>query len=194
MTIKWRFCDKPLEVNSLVGYEDNKYVAQAKLDGWRCIIIFNENGSIETRSRVNKSLDICSELAEALSKLNVPPNSMLDSEWMARRPGHVGKELIYLFGVLYWNGEWMGQHSERERWELVKNLQVVADPLRLPAYTTTGYEAFYESTKNDPTAEGIVLKDLDSKLLGNLRECKDNPLWYKLKWRGGPSNNTIIKR
>jgi len=191
--MRWRYPDKPLEINSLSICRDGEYLAQSKHDGWRCLIVMNEHDDIEFWSRQQKKLPVSFDFTTAIANLPIPSGSVLDGEWMKRRPNYTGPEMIYLFGVLWWGDKWMGRLPEIERWEMVQEIMRHnrSPLLRLPQTTTSGYEAFFEQTKKDPSSEGIVLKKLDSKLLGNLTDSKQNPLWYKYKWRSGADGWTI---
>ncbi len=184
-----RYADKPNEIFSLTPFIDERYLCQAKMDGWRAIIEIDDE--IAVWSRVYKSLPISDEMVQAIASLDLKKPAVLDAEWMKRRPDYSGPEMLYLFGVLYWDGQWMGSQTEQERWSIIKSLSL-PNQIRLPLHTTSGYGEFFEMTKEDPTSEGVVLKDLSGTLVGHLSTSKKNPSWFKYKWRSGFDGKTII--
>lgn len=196
MTYLRRYPDKPFErpASSLSEFDTKagKWIATAKYDGWRCLIVI-DNG-VEFWSRHMKKLPVSDRLREAVQSLNLPQGTVIDAEWMARRAG-VKDELIFLITIMWWAGAWQGGKPEEVRWQETKNILVGKGtdfPIRLPLYATEKFSEFFERTKNDPTTEGIVLKEVTSTLVGDNSDSKKNGCWVKVKWRAGDDGKTII--
>jgi ATP-dependent DNA ligase len=200
--------DKPIRTSqeSLSGFEkEGGYLATYKYDGWRCIIDWDgENVGFYSRRDVDSggptahpvSDSLREEVLAFIRENKLPPNTRLDSEWIARRTE--GPEAIYVFGIQYLNGEWLGRDSEDLRWTIVEGLTYNQPHVHLADAAKDNYVEFFNKIreKNEglpegkQRVEGIVLKRLDGRLLGNIKTCKKNPSWFKVKWRDGASGYT----
>lgn len=214
-TIKIIFPNKPVEVFSdklsEFDKQPEKYIAQQKADGWRCMIIRNKamdlirtykNGNIDwvrkgeyfflsRRGHIKggpTNLPVGSDIVEIIDNLNLPDNTMLDSEWMARRTIGELPESLLIFDVLWLNDEWMGQVACRDRLvKLAELVKKVDDRVRIPDSVDRNYTNFFEKQKSISWTEGIVLKESDSTIISDRNECPKNPSWIKIKWRSGSS-------
>lgn len=177
------------------------YIATVKYDGYRAIVdwdgsqvvLFSRRGPDRGGPTVHPVND---ELLEATKKFlidnKIPADTRLDGEWLGRR--HDGDEYLAIFGVQYYNGNWMGGEPEKIRWEIVKTLSYDS-PVQLSEFTESGYAGFFESLKtqdlkrdeNSWQFEGIVLKHENSQLVGDIKTSKKNSMWFKAKWRDGSS-------
>lgn len=195
--------DKPLSQNPCFLSEwDAKggYICQQKIDGWRLIIIRDKSGAFHYFSRHNKSLadDISSQVKAEIESLPIPPDSQVDGEWIARRSCSVTyglPEAVYLFDVLRWKGLWTLNKPLKERHLLLKEFMVDSRMpcVRLPPEAAPGsFANFFEEQRSIPHSEGVVVKHLMSKIVGDRKECKKNKMWYKVKWRGGSSGETDL--
>jgi hypothetical protein len=207
MNLLRRFPDKPWrrDPKSLPDLDmQGGYIATAKYDGWRCAVTINDD--ISFWSRVNKPLPVADEMRKAVKFLDLPPATVLDTEWMRRRPDYDGPELLYVIGMPWFNGEWLGRDPEAFRWDkVIKIFEGVfsklddpeAFPLQLPKWVSDGksltpYSELFAWSKTDKTTEGIVLKGKLSKLVGDTKESKKNPNWIKIKWRDGADGRTVV--
>ena len=195
--------DKPHTQNPCFLQEwDDKgtFLCQQKVDGWRLVVIRDKQGRFFYYSRHNKSLaaDIEDGLKAEVESLPIPPDSQIDGEWLARRSCSVSyglSEMIYLFDALKWKGQWLLNKTLRERYALVMGLFVDAHPehVMLPLEAEPGkFVEFYEAQKKIPYSEGVVVKNLTSKMVGDRRECKKSPGLCKVKWRGSSSGDTDL--
>lgn len=200
--------DKPLRTaqTTLPGFDrEGGYIATYKYDGWRCIIDWDgENVGFFSRRDVQAGgptrHNVCETLVEEVKSFlkdnDVPPNTRLDSEWVAKRTE--GPEEIFIFGIQYLAGEWLGRDIEDLRWTIVETYKYNQPHVRLAEFTRENYTEFFERIKarnedlpeGKQRVEGIVLKRDDSKLSGNLKVGKKNPGWFKIKWRDGASGYT----
>lgn len=202
------FPDKPWEQDPkrLVEWDrSGNYNCQQKIDGWRTVIILTETG-IEYLSRHDKSLDRDIEpevKADALALKDVfPAGTQIDAEWLSRRS--CSKEynlrpMLYLLDIMRHGGEWLLAKPYRERQAILKDGMAQRDRdllaeggdlgknrIALPLTAESGkFAAFYEAQMSIPYSEGVVVKHLDSKIVGNRKECVKNPLIFKVKYRAG---------
>lgn len=202
--------DKPHWINhlTLIDYETNEYIATAKYDGYRCIIDW-DGTKLEFYSRKgtgeggpNKhpvQNDLIATTIKWLKLNNIPPNTRLDGEWVNFRTSC--EPFLVIFGIQYWNKQWIGNKSEKERFEQIKQLEYPFKQLILAKYSESNYLEFYNSIKNEDLSkseknwiyEGVVLKHTNSKLIGNSKSSSKNPLWVKAKWREGCSGRELMK-
>ncbi len=171
--------------------QEGKYVAEFKADGYRTHLEFTEHGIIPW-SRKWKKHPISKEMATLLKEIKFPNGTILDGEWLARRTD--GPEAMILWDVMFLSGEWMGEQPYAERMKRLDSIpRLDALDLHLmtgPILTTTHrtYKCFseaFEQSKSLPWTEGLVIKALDSTLVGSIKERTTNYAWTKCKWRGG---------
>lgn len=189
----WRAPDKPYHVfpSHLDTMENKNYIAESKYDGFRAVILIDSQEVI-VYSRHFKPMQINPKILELCKTLGFPEGTALDAEWMSRRAK--SPECIYLLDVLYHGWQWQGNKPLIERLSFLENVEQSPVILR-PQSTTCNFLDFFESQIGDPNAsitEGIVLKNLNSRLIGNPVSSHDNPLWRKVKWRGGPDGKQIL--
>lgn len=191
------FPDKPFERDPdelEVWDRTNNYICQQKVDGWRIVVILTEDG-VEFISRHNKSRnkDIEEEIRQDSQKLKeaFPVNTQIDAEWISRRSCSVKYNLpphLYVFDLMRHGSDWLLQKPYQERYETLKTgletLQL--STISLPVEADPGHFAeFYEAQKQIKFSEGVVIKHKQSKLIADRKECKKNPLWFKVKYRAG---------
>ena len=184
-----RFPDKPHEMSQahLETLDDGNWIATAKADGWRACSLHMRNGDYQVWSRLNNRLDtnadFAAEIIDALKALDLPPDTILDGEWMRRRAGNkttVNK--IVVWGILRWDGKWLSRITEEERWAMTTTLPLDGHCLELSEHRERGFKAFFEQLRTDPLNEGIVLKHRKSRLILSRNGSKKNPQWVKIKW------------
>jgi ATP-dependent DNA ligase len=204
--MKIRFPDMPTRIAQcqLKDFEIlGGFIATIKVDGWRVIIDWTgEDLEFYSRRRIDKggptilpvNISLREEAKQFFIHNKIPSNSRLDGEWMGRRTE--GPEKIVLFGIQYYNGEWIGSEPERVRWNLVESFKFNQENVLKAESSEENYCGFFKSTaeqmhlpENERTTEGIVLKHEDSTLIGNVKTSKDNPGWFKAKWRDGASGH-----
>lgn len=178
------------------------FLCQQKVDGWRLIVIRDKQGTFHYYSRHNKSLakDIDDGLKAEVESLPIPNDSQIDGEWISRRACSVDYKLpqmIFLFDVLKWKGLWMLNKPLKERYALVRMMFQEKQPehVMLPSEAEPGeFVEFYEAQKKISFSEGVVVKLLSSKMVGDRRECKKSPSLWKVKHRAGSSGETDMER
>lgn len=162
-------------------------MTESKLDGHYCVI--QKDGPIKVLSRHNKPLAVSPAMLESLSRIGLSDGDELHGEWTSRRESNKN-EGIYLFNWTFSKYEWLGSAFEEERHKKLYDLKMVEN-ISIVEARTTGYAEHYKSTINNPSLEGIVLKLRKAKIIGDSRSPKDNPGYFKLKYRTGCAGDTL---
>lgn len=180
----------PMGLNAVKG----DWLAQPKPDGWRCVVIVGGD-EVVYMSRHNKPLPVSDELRARWDKYlcaAFPVDTWIDGEWMERRPA-AREERLWLFDLISVGGYTAVQFPASERYAMLARTLGPDHELLLPCKLTTSQadrEAFWRAVapggpRHQPGWEGIVLKDPESRYIGNSRKCAQNMRWIKVKWRGG---------
>lgn len=191
----FRYPDKPTPSGPgvLPDLPDGEWLAQMKSDGYRCLLAWNAQCPTFTSRHAEPlpaSVDLGCDVIGALDGL---PPLLLDAEWMGRRDAQ--PEGLVVFDLLAYDGRWLGEKQAGQRFaELLTLWRSVRErpTVRLVEWATSGYHAFFERSKTLPGVEGVVLKHTTSRFIGSTRRSQDNPLWMKVKWRGGESGQTRL--
>jgi hypothetical protein len=199
-----RYCDDCVRrlPNCLNEFEEGKYSAEFKADGYRVHLEFTDHGIVPW-SRKWKKHPISKEMATLLKeKLSFPRGTILDGEWLERRT--VGPETIILWDAMFHAGEWLGGMTYAERmnfldcvpnvWndDTLKNFSTLPGPILTVTHRTRkSFVEAFELSKSLPWTEGLVIKALDSTLVGSIKERTVNYAWTKCKWRGGSDGNKM---
>jgi ATP-dependent DNA ligase len=90
--------------------------------------------------------------------------------------------------ILWFDGEWIGERPFQARWEMMNKIVKSINNLGLSDIDmcengNSDLMETYERSKSNPLTEGIVVKNVLGKLIGNKNRCQDNPGWIKVKWR-----------
>jgi hypothetical protein len=211
-----RFPDKPSEIfpDVIEELDNGKSFAQSKLDGYRCLVTkdtkhkmikrlttpINDTGSgifYLTRRGFNKggptSNPVSEQIINAVQELNLPDNTMLDAEWVFRRTKD-HPEGLWIHDILWLNDTWQGNKPCIERYEniLLPLLHGMKEPLHVPDLVMNGFKDFFMKQKLIPWTEGIVIKEKESLITGNITECAKIGSWLKLKWRSGHDGKKIV--
>jgi ATP-dependent DNA ligase len=197
--IALRYPDKPerSHIAVLDILNDSKHIAQSKLDGWRCLTVIDESG-VSFMSRSLRKLPVNDQVKAAVKRLvldgHVQPGTVLDGEWLRRRPGYEGKECLYLFSPLVVNGAWIGHRRFCERWTWLLSLGLPIDQLTnklpqhdllLPAWSEHGLKTFYEQHIGVMRTEGVVVYSADGQHHGSVNQSLKVRDMVKIKWREG---------
>jgi ATP-dependent DNA ligase len=188
----FRYPDKPVAQLGRDGFADlpEIYLAQLKMDGWRCVIERNER-AITFTSRHKKPIPISAELREQLGLVlsTLPVGTMLDAEWLARRPGY-RSEALWVFDAMMVSDMPMWTFTTERRFALLHSL--LPGEMIVP-YATHDYAGFFDAMRNRADAEGIVLKRRDAPYIGSYRQSALNAGWLKCKWRAGEDGLTPLE-
>ncbi len=127
---------------------------------------------------------------EGLKRLRLPPDTVLDSEFVGPRGDHEPE--IYIFDCLAWNGEWLGRMPYEERWAKCHTIDVdLCNGIQL-ATTVSGNlldlfnklkASWMENGQGMDLCEGIVAKALHGTLKLDLGSSKKSEYMLKLKYR-----------
>jgi hypothetical protein len=185
--IPFRHPDRLFHVFSLKHIREGEYLSQTKYDGHYAVIIKDDN-KVSVLSRHNKPLAVSPKMIASLETIGMENGDVLHGEWTSRRESNK-VESMYLFNMVFMRYEWLGAIAEEERFKKLQDFKVNADVF-LVENREGGYAAHYKSTIDDWKTEGIVLKLKKAKVIGDLRTPKDNPGYFKLKWREGSDGRT----
>lgn len=189
-----RFPDMPVRrhPSALEGWGSDRYVCQAKLDGWR---VFVTSGPVvATRHGSEITHEVSPELLVQVDQLlgHFPRGTILDGEWCKRRSRTLDlPERLYVWDVPRLGKTWQVRVPYTSRLEQVLfgftkaflwtvALGEPAPLVRLPDQDTGDFPAFYEAQAKDPYSEGVVVKARSSGLVLNHRRCAKNPRWFKV--------------
>lgn len=188
----FRFPDKPATQLSRSGLADigGGYLAQLKMDGWRCVVERTATGLTFT-SRHNKPIPIGGELAEAIGDAlrGLPVGTILDGEWLARRPA-ARDEALWLFDAMQIGRLPLWGEPTFERLAMLRTMVPAEWIVPTVAHD---YGDFFDAMQGRGDAEGIVLKRREARYIGSFRASALNPGWAKSKWRGGEAGTTLIE-
>ena len=211
---KWRFVDSPMEIKKfmLSSFEGKDFLAQQKLDGW-CTYLVKDDGSwlksinihgtnrgdnlfFLSKRELSKGgptdIPVSSQISNEIKKIHIPPKTVLICEWMKRRTQDTSiGEKLFVYDILYYNGEWVGNLGAMDRFQKVISLS--NESLPIPDWTKTKFADFYEKQKSFLWTEGIVLKKINAPIKGNFSKSEDSGSLIKCKWRSGSSGRDIVE-
>ena len=189
----WRFPDKPTHAHKSIldRVPRGNWTAQAKKNGWRFLSYVDD--TIETYSRRGRPLQqalkspVNSEVIKQLKELRLDSLTLYDGEYLGRREvATVKTHHAFLFDIMMLNLKWI------TNWPYVERLGKLIDLfekrlkgstiIQIPESADSDFLSFYESIRNQPTVDGIVVKDLQSTLIASRKDCKDNPRWFKVRY------------
>jgi ATP-dependent DNA ligase len=187
--------DKPHECGpaDIPSWDSGDYICQQKIDGWRALIFIDDDVRIISRHNKDLTDEIDPDLmaqVEALKKV-FPSKTIIDAEWLSRRAcsnKRSMKQRLFVFDLMRHGRKWIKRQPYKERLQTLSDgLDALdLDRVLLPAHAEEGsFTAFYEEQKSIPISEGIVVKHKESTIVGDRKECKKNPRWFKVRYRGG---------
>jgi len=163
---------------STVDNYQHGFVAEVKKNGWRCLA-WKKKGELELWTRrhtlIKDPLPITREYL-----MQLPDNTMVDGELLDKRTKDI-KDHYYAFDVLYIEGKslmHLPYYERREKLELLISHNGIWVELAKPIQL--GFSAYYKQAVADGD-EGIVIKNIYSKYLIDLKSCPHNPSWFKAK-------------
>jgi len=194
-----RYPDKPERSAEacLPLLDDGAHVALSKLDGWRCLTVIEESG-VSFMSRTLRKLPVNEHVTAAVNRLvmdgTLRHGTVLDGEWLRRRPGYEGRECLYLFSPLVLDHRWVGHRSFQDRWTWLLSLGLPTDDLNeplprydllLPCWTEKRGElaAFYERHRGVVRTEGVVVYSTAGQHHGGTTQSLKVRDMVKIKWR-----------
>lgn len=203
--MNWKFTapDKPIRTNEgFIDFINNQYVAEAKLDGWRCEI-GKFNNHLHSISRSNQKFELNNDIVNVLTKI-IPEGCSFDTEWINHtRIKAINKEFGYnlplierimVIDITWYNNKYLRSETLAQRISRpeYQNLPILSldniwnSPLVFRAIQVSGDKAMelYNNTRNHMICEGIVIKSLKSKINGHASKSIKNNGWFKVKYRG----------
>lgn len=194
------------------------YLWQFKADGWCTEIIRDKSqriiepwgrkdwgkgkdGSLFFLSRRDMvkggptRMPVADEMVQAVEAMDLPDQTALAGEWMERRTIGEMSGNILLFDVLWWNNEWQGILRLDERLKRLVDIKPTKGILEMMPFGIEDFEKTFEKISKEPEfawTEGLVIKQLGSRLKGDPKKGVDNALHIKIKWRAGYSGREEI--
>ena len=205
---RFRYPDKPTRCGPsfVTRLNPAEWVSEHKYDGWR-LLIHNVSAGIElpdggkavglslltSQGRHFSSIDratIPPEIRKQIERLELPDDTVLDSEFVGPRGKH--KPAIYIFDCLAWEGLWQVNTPFSQRRATCEQLapRFGAD-LHLSELRRGDFMAHFNELKDlwqnggmgMDLCEGIVLKRLSGKMQLDLADHKHSADIYKFKYR-----------
>jgi len=188
----WRYPDKPTTAAPafLQTLEPGRWIIQAKMDGWRCLIEKTEAGLTFT-SRHRQAIPVSDQVREqaAVALAETAPGTIVDAEWMGRRCG--APESLVCFDVLHDGSAWLGALPTMERFRRLLSIRA-QELVQLVTWGDSDYSEFFEESRDNPLWEGVVVKSKGARYIGSVRQCVDNPQWFKVRYRGGADGQAAV--
>jgi ATP-dependent DNA ligase len=193
LSLLYRYPDIPNQIGpeTLATFARGEWLAQLKYNGFRAMYEWDGRGTLLIWGRHGTQLKEPSpqfreRTVEWMRKTRLPA-CVIDGEYMGRRDQAQGvTERSWLFDLLMLDGNWLGNEPTDVRWEMLRR-HVPAE--EVPASATERFAEFFEYSRGVQGCEGIVLKKTTARFFGSVRECFENPNWFKCKWRGGEDGN-----
>lgn len=154
------------------------YIAEAKKNGWRCLAWRKKDGLELWTRRYTLIKDPLPKTRELL--MNLPVNTIVDGELLDKRTKNI-KDHYYMFDIQFLEGKSVMSRPWHERREILEKVVAqygiwteLSEPIQL------GFSALYKLAIEHED-EGIVIKNINSKYVVDLKSCPHNPQWFKAK-------------
>lgn len=160
--------------------KDPHWIAERKMNGWRCLVIRQEEGAPVLWTRHHTLIEFpVPELRSDLAD-QVPPCSIIDGEILENRTKEL-KGIFYAFDVLLADNCLLTGRTWLQRRGLLEQIIRPTGAIMLSEPVNVGKRRLYEMCIQEPGCEGIVLKHKDSLYTAGFQKCLTNPLWIKVK-------------
>lgn len=164
---------------------DPNWVVELKYDGARGMIYVLEDGRVEiwNRHHTKISESRIPDLYEAVYQLALPPGTVLDGEIYPRGVACSQKSArgMYRFALF---DMMKVQKPLGERQVTLRDLvPVIEGPVHIveqAALDEASKREFFQKIWRDERAEGLVMKQLQSRRMDDLRQTRISPLWVKV--------------
>lgn len=204
----FRFPDKPTRSTreAVARFRPEEYIAQAKYDGWRVQIHFDDTFQIFSSSgahttpvsagallpeamAVSPSLKFPKDIITDISHIKgIRFPAVLDAEFVGPRgdmdPG------IFVFDCLAWNGKWLTKVPYEQRWDICQGLDMKGT-VQLVRCLDGDFLAEFDKLKAEwlqsgggiSLYEGLVLKYKRGSLQLDRSSSKKSNAMFKLRFR-----------
>lgn len=161
---------------------DTDWIAEVKKNGWRCLTAKDCDVKLYTRHQT-LFRDALTPIREALE--NLPDQTILDGELIFTKRVKDAPDGLYLFDIITLQGKLltdMPLYRRRTILESIFGEYLSGVPeITLARQTRIGKKSLYHQSIGDAVNEGIVLKHINSKYIISEADCKQNPMWLKVK-------------
>ncbi len=168
------------------------WIYEPKIDGWRLQIIKFPNGKVECWGRrLEKKPNWTNKLSSIIKACQaLPPGTIIDGELYSSKgrrfiPSVIAgnrkaKPLIYLFDVIYYHSEFVGNRTLKERKEILAQIKV-KPPLYIMEYRPVVNLKEHLRAIAQQGQEGIVLKKLSSPYILSPLAPIATEYWRKIR-------------
>lgn len=166
------------------------WIYEEKIDGWRMQVIRYEDKVEFWGRRLEKNPNWTQKLSylENLVLKILPKNTLLDCELYSDK-GRSGipsvmaknknvKPIIYVFDVIFFEGEFVGNKKLQERKNILKEIKFV-EPFYLLEYKNF---INIDKIETKTAAEGVVLKEINSLYQIGKEAPVATEFWRKIKY------------
>lgn len=169
-----------------------RWVYEPKIDGWRMQIIRFPNGKIECWGRrLEKKPNWTNKLSSIIKAARcIPPGTIIDAELYSNKgrrfiPSVIAgnrkaKSLVYLFDVIYYQNQFVGNLALQERKKILNQIKVIS-PLKIIEYKLVVNIKKHLIEMSKQGHEGIVLKKLSSPYILSAAAPIATEYWRKIK-------------
>lgn len=209
----FKFYDRPVQnfPKSIPEYHPSEWIAQHKGDGWLTHIFRDKSRTIANpawgrghdgslfflsrREATNggpTNIPVNEEIVKTLDELQLPDQTEIPAEWLARRTIGECDEMLLFFDLMYLADTWIGNYGFEERLKMLQKLITNGnDHTRIIPHAEGNFEQFYKELP--PYTEGIILKRRTGALKGGSKKGQDTGLMVKVKYRSGASGRDVYK-
>lgn len=211
--MEFRYPDNPVRISrdalkELDAEGPGVWALAPKMDGWRREVCFHEDNRVTFHAKHNTGEEAArnapEDLVNELKGLSWPKGLVLDIEWMGTRLKDLykGEHAFHILDVLAVEGTFLEKVNPFERHKMLRDICLLVskggsepkDPLSseldlterihlTPMKDRNLWSHFVEQEKNNPKAEGVVVRHVASGLILDRWAAKENKLWHKVKWR-----------
>jgi bifunctional non-homologous end joining protein LigD len=164
--------------HSTVDNYKAEYIAERKKNGWRCLAVKDDRGLVLWTRRhtiINDPLPITRGMLEKL-----PSGTVIDGELIDKRTKGT-KDHYYAFDIQFYKGKSVMNLPWHQRRVALVNVLIfshadveISEPVQL------GFSELYRLAIRTGD-EGIVIKNINSKYVVDLKNCPVNSGWFKAK-------------
>jgi hypothetical protein len=198
-TLNFRYPDKPVECTPdfvVEEIDESEWLAQDKYDGWCMPVFFDGVTAIRCLSSKGRMLEDIAhakfdmELQDWLLSLEVPNNTVLQTEYVGPRGDH--ESAAFIVDCHAWDGEWLVDMPFEQRWKLCQGIALPRHaPIRLAHTISSGFmkrfklleQRWINNGRGLDLCEGIVIKRRSGTLTLNLSDNEKSMHMFKLKYR-----------
>jgi len=159
---------------------DPHWIAERKMNGWRCLVIRQESGDPVLWTRHKTLIEFpVPDIRGSLAAM-IPPCTIIDGEILEQRTKEV-KGIFYAFDLLVAEDRLLTGRPWQERRKQLEEIVRPNGNIMLSKPVNVGKRRLYDLCIHETGCEGIVLKHIKSLYPAGFKKCITNPFWIKVK-------------